>query len=171
MVNQGSEDEEYETWIDWWEWNKDKTQTDWIREGFQLRGIIVSNPLTTETTMTLLHVLTSTNEPRWFKFNAKRWLRDSGFRAWRFDLESVPPSERPTLTRTLLNFAAWQGLTVENPGKLFFLKQTVNDRPVSDSRYTEPLMFRPWTGTVVSSIITLLAAGGGWLLLCRRLKS
>jgi hypothetical protein len=72
-------------WLTWWKANQEKSQEEWIVDGFAARGIAVTTQLQDSTTIPLLELLgnTDTNEacriPHFVKFNAFRWLRDSGF--------------------------------------------------------------------------------------------
>ena len=65
--------------------NKSKSQTEWIREGFKQHGVAVDFRPTTEQTDQLLELLSrsETDEdnavPAYVRYNAFRWLRDSGF--------------------------------------------------------------------------------------------
>ena len=77
-------------WLAWWNTNQYKSQVEWIREGFAQKGVTLQHPLTTNNILTLLklsRLATNsplvTNTPRHLqsslRFNAFRWLRDSGF--------------------------------------------------------------------------------------------
>lgn len=74
-----------DAWLAWWQLNKSKSQIEWIADGFRQRGIKVEAPPTHEQISQLLAILgdTGTNKPDAFpkemKYNAFRWLRDSGF--------------------------------------------------------------------------------------------
>jgi hypothetical protein len=77
--------EDGKDWLAWWEDNKNKSQTEWIREGFKQHGVAVDTRPSTEQTELLLGLLgrSETDEedaiPAYVRYNAFRWLRDSGF--------------------------------------------------------------------------------------------
>jgi hypothetical protein len=77
--------EEAKDWLTWWEKNKNKSQTEWVRDGFKQYGVAVDLEPTTEQTKQLLELLSKleTDEenaiPAYVRYNAFRWLRDSGF--------------------------------------------------------------------------------------------
>lgn len=91
-------------WPKWWAANKDRSQEDWILDGFREAGIDVSKPAAKEQFPRLLSVLGETcppadewekthprmARPDYLRYNAFRWLRDSGFDPVRFLLESDP---------------------------------------------------------------------------------
>lgn len=120
ITNQGFDDDA-QAWLSWWKTNKDKSQTEWIRDGFVKYGIkleiprahdptekeyglfnenriarvpCVENPPSREQTESLLILLGVVHEddadepdnkeakvdiPSHIRYNAFRWLRDTGF--------------------------------------------------------------------------------------------
>ena len=87
-------------WSAWWEGHQHLSQEEWIREGFESVGISLRDPpgSESENAMQLLTVLGKVNEsfegsgrpepesylgdfdfPEALRYNAYRWLRDSGF--------------------------------------------------------------------------------------------
>ena len=124
-----------ETWLAWWQTNQNKTQVEWIREGFAERGLVLRDPLTTNNIIDLLalsHLATNspiyTNIPiylhRSLRMNAFRWLRDSGLSPW--DIRSaLSGAENNTLHQdesqlliALIDYAEWYGQNWDGPGKL-----------------------------------------------------
>ncbi len=77
--------EDAKDWLVWWENNKGKSQTEWIREGFKQHGVAVDFQPATEQTQQLLALLCKSDAkeddtiPAYLRYNAFRWLRDSGF--------------------------------------------------------------------------------------------
>lgn len=108
-----------QTWLAWWSTNRNKTQLDWIRDGFAQEGIQLQQPLTTNNIVALLKLITSTSKPATtnvivrsrdgLRYNAQRWLRDAGFRPQEFDLASVSPEEKDPVVRGLVSYALWLG--------------------------------------------------------------
>lgn len=84
LTNQ-SPGEEAGDWLRWWETNKEKSQDQWIRDGFGEMGISLADDLDLDVTRALLLVLGSTNLNLPYGltgargFNAFRWLRDHDF--------------------------------------------------------------------------------------------
>lgn len=74
-----------DAWLAWWETNKAKTQEEWIKDGFRQWGVDIDAPPAPPQIPILLTQLghSKTNAPTavpWhIKFNAFRFLRDSGF--------------------------------------------------------------------------------------------
>lgn len=72
-------------WLVWWAKNKDRSQREWMIDGFALHGVKVDFPPTPQQTETLLGLLGSAGDdeksatPDYVQYNAFRWLRDSGF--------------------------------------------------------------------------------------------
>ena len=88
-------------WLNWWSKNKNKTQLEWIQDGFLKYGVKVSVPATPNEYKSLLKLLGSKenktkNEgskiPGYVKYNAFRWLRDSGFNPIAYALKSIDKS-------------------------------------------------------------------------------
>jgi hypothetical protein len=78
-------------WLAWWTTNQNKSQLDWIRDGFTRNGIELQQPMTTNNVIALLKLVIPdtnsaayTNVPSYartaLRYNALRWLRDSGFK-------------------------------------------------------------------------------------------
>jgi hypothetical protein len=89
---------ESKKWIEWWNINKDKDQLQWIRDGFAKFGINVSTPAKPNEYKTLLVVLSKTKVvddyeaavyPDYMRYNAFRWLRESGFNPLDYALKSI----------------------------------------------------------------------------------
>lgn len=72
-------------WLIWWDTNKDKSQIEWISDGFKEHGVTVGLQPTPEQTEQLLALLSASDTdeenvvPTFVRYNAFRWLRDSGF--------------------------------------------------------------------------------------------
>ena len=86
-------------WLDWWEINKDKTQEEWMRDGFEQIGITLSEELTDEDIIELLTILgyggKENQRGQQYCFNAYRWLRDNDFNWYGFEYEKILNSDDP----------------------------------------------------------------------------
>ena len=120
-------------WLAWWQENKAKPQEQWIQEGLAQHGVTVHIPANAEDCEPLLALLgyTSTNRsdesyvPRYVKYNAFRWLRDSGFDPVGFAVSNIT-SQTPEIVKQGL-FAYSKKLKLypdlEGAGILSFGKQ------------------------------------------------
>lgn len=123
---------EADIWIAWWQTNQNKSQIEWIKEGFAEQGVMLENPLTTNNIIDLLKLANQpTNSPVYtnhfaqsIRMNAFRWLRDSGvnykaaLEIWNYDVDSIPSEDRRQITLALLFYADWYGQNWDGPGKL-----------------------------------------------------
>ena len=153
-------------WLAWWNTNQNKTQLEWIRDGFASKGVVLQPGLTTNNILALLklsHPSTNsdvfTNTPSRLRssirFNAFRWLRDSGFRSTEFDLKNIPDGDRSQVTSALIDYAEWFGAHRNDPGKLQIAGNNIGDGRWPDAVF-ETRAYR-WT---FYSIIAVLALGG-----------
>lgn len=82
--------EDADGWLAWWQANRDKTQREWIADGFRQRGLRLDVPLRPAQTKALLELLgkpgASGDKDDFLRYNAFRWLRDSGFEAVEYAL-------------------------------------------------------------------------------------
>ena len=86
MTNQSPDDSD-KSWKEWLEKHKDETQEQWLQQGFEKYGVTVHIPPVSKDHKSLLMLLgneekTAEDEyiiPSEVKYNAFRWLRDSGF--------------------------------------------------------------------------------------------
>lgn len=163
---------ETEIWLAWWQTNQNKTQIEWIREGFAQRGVVLENPLTTNNIIALLKLANpATNSPihtngaaKSVRMNAFRWLRDSGvnyqsvFEIWNRDVNNIPSEDRKQIVEALLSYAVWYQDNYFAPGKLP-LKENMSGRSPSE--------YEPFTRTirwVLVIIIPLIAILGLFLI-------
>jgi hypothetical protein len=83
-------DENEDAWVAWLEKHRNESQEQWIQQGFAEYGVKVHLPPVAEDAAALLSLLGDCEKdakgelkvPGWLKYNAFRWLRDSGFN-WR----------------------------------------------------------------------------------------
>lgn len=101
-----------QAWKTWWEENKQKTQEEWIRDGFEQAGISLHTPLTTEDAVALLELLGDLDEeagsrkhPFHRHFNAFRWLRDSEFDPQTLRLADLPEQDAEVVLTGLVEYS------------------------------------------------------------------
>lgn len=171
-------------WSEWWSGARDQTQAEWIRQGFEKDGIRIALPPEKGDWPALLRVLGDRVEgkttdsddapddentylhPRRARYNAYRWLRDSGFDPviHVLELEAIPDaSERAGL----LSYREFENdFRTGVPGRLDFA-------PVDDWGKGMPASLRPGilepkaqaTLALVFSVIFLAGSGvlrWGW---------
>ena len=160
-----------QAWLAWWTTNRNKTQLEWIREGFAQEGIQLQQPLTTNNIVALLKLAAPSAKPATtnviarsrdgLRFNAQRWLRDAGFRPREFDLACLSVEERDLVVSGLVSYALWLGEHKEDPGKLPIRGEESNDiwSGVPLSPIEQPLF--KWT---LNLILISMAVCGMFLL-------
>jgi hypothetical protein len=154
-----------EAWLRWWQDNRDKTQEQWILQGFRKDGLELHTPLTKEDITALLLIIGKTGRdseahpyPYEWRYNAFRLLRDSDFEPSSFTLDALPAKDRDVGFAGLIRFAERAGYEPKqaSPGVLAI------GTPVSDD-YACPAFASGRFNAVVCAILALLIAGG---LLC-----
>lgn len=159
----------YETnaWIAWWNTNHQKTQEEWIRDGFSKLGIDVARKLTTNNIITLLKIIdrhrtniitaTGTNKiTRSLRYNAFRWLRDADVKPNNVNFSTLPDEERNSVIRGLIVYAGDLGTYANHPGRIF--------KDEDDCSFRTPWILRGYFQWGLAAFLALLAFGG-WRLL------
>jgi hypothetical protein len=93
------------------------------------------------------------------RYNAFRWLRDSGFRAKNLDINTVTTEDKDQIIRSLIDYAEWYGIHRDDPGKL-----SINGNDSHDGRWPDATFETPPFRWTLYSIIIVLALGGWFLL-------
>lgn len=98
-------------WLEWWAKNKNKSQLEWVRDGFIRYGVKLSIPHKKEEYKLLLKLLENKKKnkdkyktdviPDYVKYNAFRWLRDSGFNPVDYAIHSVNKSTSKNVIKGL----------------------------------------------------------------------
>ena len=155
-------------WIAWWNRNSQKTQEEWIRDGFAQRGLELHRQLTTNNIIALLKILgapgVKTNDAklnfsRAYRYNAFRWLRDAGVAPKEVDYDLLPADERTVVIRGLIIYAGDLGTFANHPGRIF--KDDTGDWGHDDWWLDARLNW------VVGAVLVMLAFFG-WRLLRKR---
>lgn len=147
-------------WAVWWATNKTKSQVEWIRDGFRERGLELQPQLTASNTVALLNLIAAKQTPSYLSYNAMRWLRFFEFKPASFDLTTVPPDERVTVMKGLVEFALWLGEHKDDPGKLSRADDWIADG--------EPLAEKPPYSWGLNIALAMMIGSG--LLLIRRVN-
>lgn len=174
-------------WQEWWKDNHSKTQEEWIQAGFEKLGVEVGMPPTEKDWPQLLALLKTAPAPAsaeekdharpsqkyhhsfHVRYNAYRWLRDSGF-----DPVTYILSDQPGGSAELLNGAQqWWEMDKKDmralfsappPGQLQFAPKTgwgFSGEPVSDR---PPIGPPQKSRFAVTTICAVLCLAGGWML-------
>ena len=165
MTNQQLEPKA-EIWLAWWKTNQNKSQLEWIQDGFASKGILLQQPLTTNNILALLKLShLATNAPVFtntlphfrqsLRFNAFRWLRDSGFRPLDLDLKNIPDEDKNQITLQLIDYVEWYGEHYLDPGKL----------PITEDReyFSEPMLLEARFRWTLYFALAALIISGVWL--------
>ena len=113
-------------WLDWWRDNQHLRQEEWIRDGFAQQGIVVSFPASADDWPKLLKAMGAIAGPEehgrppelyssTLRYNAFRWLRDSGFDPVAFALDSPSASESGEVRDGLRKYQEMIKLWVDLP--------------------------------------------------------
>lgn len=159
-------------WLSWWTTNKNKSQVDWIRAGLQQYEVAVHLPSTPEDYEPLLLLLGNSNTnkeekiPDFVKYNAFRWLRDSGFQSVAFALSNLTV-QTPKLVRDgLLKYDRLDHLypKLDETGRLEFSSQPGDLGNSYRITFFTPQVQIP----AYAAMIAPCVAGVSLLILCRR---
>ncbi len=147
-------------WLQWWERNGEKTQEEWIRDGFAQYGVVLQTPLTTNNIISLLAILGSTNNesalPSRLGYNAMRWLRDSDVNPLTFTLAWLTPTNSETLFRGLIRFASASAFEPKSDGIGVL---NLGAPPVPTGETAGSAFVRRFKPGVIAGIPVLLGAG------------
>ena len=162
-------------WLAWWKENKDRTQEQWIQDGLARYGVPVHAPSGQMEYEPLLALLGNTNTnrlagvphyaPRYVKYNAFRWLRDSGFDPLTFAVSNLTSATPEIVQRGLFAYSKNATLhpKLDGAGILLFGKQAIDG---DDSR--RPDFFGAPVRLTAYSLILLPLLGGSFLLIQSR---
>lgn len=143
-----------DAWLSWWSVNRDRSQAEWIADGFRKQGIDVSPGLTPGVTRQMLLILGNTNVLAGagahvgVHFNAFRWLRDHQFDAMSFALADLHDPQGEALLRGLLKY---QRLLPVYPS-------------LEPPRVPKAYITNVWVALGFYASIVATALAGGWLL-------
>ena len=172
MTNQESK-----LWKEWLATNGNKSQEEWIRDGFVKYGATVHLPPQTEDTESLLKLIgaktwrTLWNGPQeklnpeiipdCVQYNAFRWLRDSGFDPVVYATTHAAATTASTVTPGLIQYSKWLR-RFPSRDEVGILSFGVN--PSQKDNRPEPYLKKPWFMALVYAAIFVPLLGGGALL-------
>lgn len=151
-------------WINWWEINQNKSQEEWLQAGFLQYGLSLSIPPNSKDNQLLLALLGSDQKNEdgvekvagFIKYNAFRWLRDTGFDPVDFVLESENKLISENIIRGLKKYQKQNAATPfsDEVGLLFR-----EDGTLDDGRPRAYILNTSVQRTVNSVMILLIFAG------------
>lgn len=167
-----------DSWAQWTDANRERSQEEWIRDGFLEYGVTAHLPPTSDDTLPLLRLLgrgswsvlrggpQGTNAPEavpsYIHYNAYRWIRDSGFEPGEFMASNATVAAQSDITAGLLSYSQWRsaypghdGLGVLAFGKASEIQSDFDGRP---------LISRPWVVVGADSLIAACVIGGVFLI-------
>lgn len=166
-------------WLDWWQTHQSENQEQWIQQGFKAHGFDITLPSSQEDWPQLLQILGATAGPDpWeergrqgpqmiyplqVRYNAYRWLRDSGFDPVRCFLDEARHTLTPEQSGGLIDYVKFKLISnvPPPPGRMAFA-------PPPDWGYLgafgkDRLPFSLRTNTqIYASLISLFLIGVGW---------
>jgi hypothetical protein len=169
-------------WREWWGKNKNKSQTQWLRDGFVKYGIKLSIPPKKEEYASLLKLLANEKKnedktsviPDYIKYNAFRWLRDSGFKPADYVSNTEGKSISKDVVKGIFEYQELKALspTIDGVGALNFkvipAKTASSCNTDKYDRYMVNSYWstrdNSWMYTIIYSVIVLPFATGIFLL-------
>lgn len=168
-----------QAWLDWWQENQNRSLEEWIQDGFKEQDFDISLPPSQEDWPKLLEILgavagPSPNErekveilyPHHLRYNAYRWLRDSGFEAMKYVLEQKPGALTGEQLGGLLEYDKFERnlFVPPPPGRLAFAPEwewggLLGFYPSNGY----PLFLKPVPQAVFTGSCALLFLFGRWL--------
>lgn len=175
-----------DSWKEWAKTNRNRTQEEWIRDGFSKYGVVVHLPPDANDVEPLLKLIgrkswnflqrgpQGTNAPdsipNYVQYNAFRWLRDSGFSPTSFARSNATLVASQDMAYALIKYANWHSAFSssddQNLGVLSFGRKSD-----FEAGFAPPRITKPWLTTLVSCSVVLFSLFGLWLLTSRIRKN
>jgi hypothetical protein len=175
-----------DSWEDWMKTNRNRTQEEWIQDGFSKYGVAAHLPPDPSDAEPMLKLIgrkswnflqggpQETNAPEavpdYVQYNAFRWLRDSGFSPSTFARSNATLAASQDMTIALLKYANWRNAFSfaegDKLGVLAFTKKSD-----LDADFGPPRLMKSWVAVLVDSCVLLFLLAGLWLLALRKRKS
>ena len=170
------------SWGEWLDNNKNRAQEEWIQNGFNKVGINVHIPPSSEDVEPLLKLMgqktwdvlfggpkdekkTPEAVPSYIKYNAFRWLRDSGFDPLKYVLDH--PSIQEDIKLGLMQYKQWNDLFPKRNG-VGILFATENKKGDDDDGLRPPPITQAKYIALVYFLIILPFIVGGLLIMFPR---
>ncbi len=173
-------------WAEWWKGHHSQTQEQWIQEGFKLHGFDISLPPNQKDWPKLLSLLGATagpfdfdptmliemHYPEYLRYNAYRWLRDSGFEPIRYFADHAHQQMSGDESGGLIVYqeqkAQFEEIICPLPGKLASADQEWWGVLGLDGGIHLPELVHPVVQTVVTLVFVALFSLGYFLACARR---
>ena len=182
-------------WVEWWEKNKNKSQIEWIQEGFAKQGVKISKTPSVEDYKALLRILGNVREekdyssedndtdgkntpflfpekvekekeyaPDYLRYNAFRWLRDSGFEPVDFTIKHVTKSTSKEIVQGLKEYQSWNSSYPWHTEVGILPLPNRKKFQDHDGDYPRPAFFSTWIQVSGHCLMILLTILGVFLL-------
>lgn len=162
----GKNCDESKKWVEWWGANKNKNQLQWIQDGFLKYGVKVTFPAKSDEYKPLLEILGKRKVennyemaffPDYLRYNAFRWLRDSGFNPLDYALKVVNKNSSKEEINGLYEYQQQYKLTPHEDcvGLLPLLCENKTYYPYDYYGESRPRFYDPKVKLIVYSIIFL----------------
>ncbi len=174
------------SWEEWVKTNLNKTQEEWIRDGFLKYGVSIHLPPDTNDVESLLVLIgkrrwnflqggpQGTNAPGaipdYVQYNAFRWLRDSGFNFMAYARTNTTLIDSQDMTIALIKYANWRS-TFSSAERSGLGVLSFGKKSESDFGFAPPLIAKSWFLGVVYVSIFVFPLMGIWLLAFRKKTS
>lgn len=163
-------------WGDWWEAHRHLSQEEWLRLGFEKAGIQLHQPPSEEDWPTLLALLGQVQQPgesdyayeeegsqvevapEHLRYNAYRWLRDSGFEPVRFAISQSGQASTETKNGLLEYQRRERKFRTAMPGRLAFAPD--DDWGWGVSEHFKPAGLQPKAQIIAHLVLGLVFALG-----------
>jgi hypothetical protein len=174
-----------DSWEGWMKTNQNRTQEEWIRDGFSKYGVSAHLPPDANDIEPLLKLIgqkswnflqggaQGTNAPEsipnYVQYNAFRWLRDSGFSPTAYARSNATLIASQDMAIALIKYANWHSAFSSsdkyNLGVLSFGRKSD-----LEAGFLPPLITKHWFNGVVFCCVILFLLAGLWLVVSRRRK-
>ena len=171
------------SWEEWTKTNRNRTQEEWIRDGFSEYGVSVHLPPDASDVEPLFKLIgrkgwdflqggpQGTNAPEaipsYVQYNAFRWLRDSGFNPMAFAVSNATLVASQEMSIALIKYSRWRG---EFSGRDELGVLTFGKTADHDSFFGSPLIMKSGLAALVYCSVILLPLLGLWLMTSRNRK-
>jgi hypothetical protein len=106
-------------WIGWWDANKEKTQIDWIIDGFKRAGIEVKEKgeMDEAVALSLLRLIGSEDSPSYLSYNAYRFLNAKHINPYKLFIDKVDSDKQ--IKTGLIRYSSYM-MTYPDAGAILF---------------------------------------------------
>lgn len=154
--------ENAEAWMAWWKLNSNKSQDDWITDGFKANGLTIDQVPTPRQTIMLLEMLAvplPEEESGHLRFNGCRRLRDAGFSVDAFRQSN--PSAAKSLQAGIDQYVKYERLSALSTERDFAADQnrTPSKLIICQTEYKIWRLLWTWGSSTIGVLLILMSLG------------